>query len=206
MKTLILSLLTVVIATPGPVLARTDDFKIEGARGRYFLVVWAYEGEPNAPRDSHSFVAFYKGDDIADGRITPATISWLPATGIIRLVGVQQGRNFTLAQTLAMACQTRKKVASWGPYEIAPELYWRGLARIRQLESRTVAYSALGLRARAVNCIKAAGDISDSPFRPGISWGHLASQSIVRHLSPFFLNGGRTDNSVASVLISNDCR
>jgi hypothetical protein len=155
-------------------------------RGRYFLVVWGYQGAGNAPRESHVFATFYEGDDLAEGRTMPATISWLPATGVNYLLGVEPGRNFSLTQTVALACQTGKQVASWGPYEITLALYRRALARIELLRSGRVAYSLLSLRAGTMNCIDAAGDITDTSFHPGISWGFKASKAVIRHLSPFF--------------------
>src|SRR3954469_8416504 len=85
------------------------------------------------------FASFYDGADLAKRRVNPATISWLPESGRVHLFGVERGRNFTLDQTLALACQSGKKVRSWGPYEISADLYRRALNRIRLLESGSVA-------------------------------------------------------------------
>jgi hypothetical protein len=52
-----------------------------GLRGRYFIVVWGYQGAGNAPKDSHTFASFYDGTQFSRGRVKPATISWLPITG-----------------------------------------------------------------------------------------------------------------------------
>jgi hypothetical protein len=160
-------------------------------QNHYFLVVWGYQGAGNPPRESHTFLSVYRGDDLARGRVAPATISWFPADGEIRLVGVERGHNFSLPQTLAMACQGQKHVATWGPYEISPALYQRALARIKLLESGRITYSALSLRPGSRNCIEAAGDITNKPFHPLMSWGHQANRVVVRHLSPFFRDGGR---------------
>ena len=206
MKTLVLFLLVVVGAGGPPVFAQTDASEREMLRGRYFMMVWGYQGAGNAPKDSHTFATFYEGDDLLDGKATPATISWLPATGIVRPFGVERGRNFSLAQTLTMACQTAKRVASWGPYEITFGLYRRALDRIRLLESGRIAYSEFGFRPRMMNCIKAAGDIVETPFHPGLSWGFTASEAMVRHLSPFFKDGGRINETVAAIPIWNKCR
>src|SRR6188472_2517006 len=100
-------LIAVVIAFPAH-----SDFP--SLRHRYFLVVWGYQGVGNAPRESH---------DLAKGRVAPATISWFPADRGVRLVGTERGRNFSLPQTLAIACRGRRQVATWGPYEISPALY-----------------------------------------------------------------------------------
>src|SRR3954451_5080496 len=62
------------------------------------------QGKGNPSRDSHTFASFYNGDDLAHRRLKPATISWLPASGAVRLLRVERGHNFSLAQTLATAC------------------------------------------------------------------------------------------------------
>jgi hypothetical protein len=175
--------------------------KAEDLRGRYFMVIWAYQG--HAPIDSHSFASFYSGDDLAEGRVTPATISWLSVTGVVHPLHSEVGRNFSLTETLAMACQGGKRVGSWGPYEINPELYQRALARIALLKSGKVAYSGIGSRPGAMNCIEAAGDIAAHAFRPGSSWGLTASETIVRHLRRFFKNRGQPNDAVAQFVMSN---
>ena len=52
---------------------------LSSLRHRYFLVIWGYQGAGNLPRDSHTFLTVYRGDDLAEGRVAPATISWFPA-------------------------------------------------------------------------------------------------------------------------------
>jgi hypothetical protein len=205
MKTLVLTFLMVFNGPVTDAFARSDSLRSETLRGRYFLMVWGYQGPGNAPKDSHSFVAFYRGDDLADGRVIPATISWLPASGRTHLLGVEPGRNFSLAETLALACKTGKQVASLGPYEITFDLYQRALARIRTLRSGRVAYSALALRSGSMNCIRAAGDITASPFHPGIAYGWAASRVIARHFTPVFKNGVGINHTLAPFLIARGC-
>jgi hypothetical protein len=205
MKILVPFLLVVVGFCLAPALAQSDKSEREGLRGRFYMVVWAYQGAGNAPRDSHTFATFYDGNDLADGRVAPATISWFPATGIVRPLGVERGHNFSLAQTLGMACRSGKQLKWWGPYEITLGLYRWALARISLLKSGKVSYSLMSLRPGTMNCIEAAGDITDTPFRPGLSWGFAASAAVVRHLSPFFKNGKRISGSVAGLLISSKC-
>ena len=193
------AIIAVVVAFPA-------DSDSPSLRHRYFLVVWDYQGVGNLPRDSHTFLTVYRGDDLAKGRVAPATISWFPATGVVHLVGVERGRNLFLSQTLAIACQGRKHVAAWGPYEIPSALYRQALARIKLLESGRIDYSALSLRPGSMNCIEAAGDITNKPFHPLMSWGHQASKATVRHLSPFFKNGGRVNRTVARMVLWNACQ
>jgi hypothetical protein len=201
MKRLLFVLLLLVIVDLPAAFAQPQE--VESLRNRYFVVVWGYEGDGNAPRDSHTFATFYKGDDLAERRVRPATISWLSATAAVPMLGASEGRNFSLTETLAMACRDRKRVARWGPYETSFDLYQRALARIRLLTSGRVAYSALALRPGTMNCIKAAGDITDAPFNPGISWGFAASKATVRHFSPFFKNGERLNTTVARLTMTS---
>jgi len=111
-------------------------------RGRYFLVVWSYEGLAKLPQQAHTFLTVYDGNDLAHGRVIPETISWLLRSSNVRVLGVCQGRNFSLAKTTAMACQSGKRIKSMGPYEITPELYRRALARIRFLDAGSLRYVA----------------------------------------------------------------
>jgi hypothetical protein len=83
-----------------------------------------------------------------------------------------------------MACRDGKRVASWGPYETNFDLYQRALARIRLLASGRVAYSGLALFPGTMNCIKAAGDITDTPLNQGISWGFAASERGEGRIAP----------------------
>jgi len=122
------AIIAVVVAFPA-------DSDSPSLRHRYFLVVWGYQGAGNLPRESHSFLTVYRGDDLAKGRVAPATISWFPADRGVRLVGTERGRNFSLPQTLADCVPGGRQVATWGPYEISPALYQRVLARINLLES-----------------------------------------------------------------------
>jgi hypothetical protein len=193
------------VAVSAVVVAFPAHSGLSSLQNRYFLVVWGYQGTGNPPRESHTFLTVYRGDDLAKGRVAPATISWFPATGVVHLVGVERGRNLFLGQTLAIACQGRKHVASWGPYEIPSALYQRVLARIKLLESGKIDFSALSLRPGSMNCIEAAGDLTNKPFHLLMSWGHQASKAIVRHLSPFFKDGGRINRTVARMVRWNRC-
>ena len=155
--------------------------------------------------NSHTFASFYKGDDLAGGNFIPATISWLPSTSKINVFGYERGRNFSLTQTLVMACQAGREVNSWGPYEITPELYRRALRRIQLLNSGRVAYSMIDIVPGTMNCIDAVGDITPTPLDTGISWGFAASSEVVRHLSPYFKNNGRVVKAVAAMPIWRKC-
>src|SRR5262245_64056596 len=86
----------------------------ESLRGRFFVVVWGYEGVSGDPTDAHTFATFYRGDELSHGRVNPAAISWLPATGVGQASGVEKGRNFWLTETLALARRRDHAVAACG--------------------------------------------------------------------------------------------
>jgi hypothetical protein len=189
-----------------PVEGRSESKQREARRGHYFVVVWGYQGPGNMPKDSHTFASFYDGDDLAEDPMKVATISWMPDSGFIHLLRIERGRNFSLAQTLAVACQARKQLKSWGPYEITPDLYRRALARIKLLDSGKVSFSALPRRPDTMNCFKAAGDITNTSFRPGMVWGFRASEAVVRHFSPFFKGEAQIGEGVARLVIGTRCQ
>ena len=205
MKGCVLSLLLIACAWGNATHAQADVQVSASLNGRYFLVVWGYQGQDNDVVEAHTFASFYSGDDLARGHVKPATISWLPSTGVVRLFGAERGRNFSLAQTMGMACRAGREVKSWGPYEIRPELYRRALRRIRLLNSGRIAYSMIDILPGTMNCIDAAGDITRTPLDTGMSWGFAATIEVVRHLSPYFMNNGRVVKAVAKMPIWATC-
>src|SRR5262245_37325313 len=154
----------------------------ETLHGRFFVVVWGYEGASGDPADAHTFATFYRGDDLSHGRVLPAAISWLPATGVVKSFGIEKGKNFALAATLALARRHDYTVAAFGPYEISAENYAHALERIRQLNSGSVAYTMINGPDGAMNCIEAVGSVG-GPISTGASYGLSASETVARHLS-----------------------
>src|ERR1041384_877068 len=55
--------------------------KAADAHGRYFMVVRAYQSPDNDVVKAHTFVSFYRGDELSKTKNSPPTISWLPASG-----------------------------------------------------------------------------------------------------------------------------
>lgn len=170
--------------------------------GRYFMVVFGYQTIPNRAVDSHTFAAFYEGRDLEwGGGRAPATISWLPATGIVRPLGRERGRNFSLDETLAIARSRGYEVRAWGPYEITPSLYRAALGRIRVLESGRLLYKMIDgpFSPRAVNCISAVSDIA-GPLHTGTDWGFAASGRVAAHFAPWVMGFPRVDGAVADLI------
>jgi hypothetical protein len=148
------------------------------------------------PRDSHTFASFYRGDDLAAGKVHPATISWLPATGVVRFGSVERGKNFSLEETLALAKRRGYRLASYGPYEISAQTYSRALLRVRLLSSGRIAYTMINVVAGAMNCIEAVASVG-GPINTGINYGFAASETVASHLA---LHRGQIDRDVAGQL------
>lgn len=185
--------LFILFALGTPCIARAQhSAELDDLRGRYFLVVWAYQGPDDDLVHAHTFVSFYRGNDLAKGVIHPVTISWLPATGKVPLFGVVRGHNFSLDQTLSSACRAGRAIKSWGPYEVRPELFRSAMRRVRLLQSHRIKYSMIDAPPKAMNCITAAGDLTQTRLHTGILWGVAASAEVVRHLSPYFIGSEKS--------------
>lgn len=179
--------------------------KQSGLHGRYYLIVWSYQGPDDDVVHSHTFTSFYRGDDLARGVLRPATISWLPASGVVQPLGAERGRNFSLDETLQNACHAERSVKAWGPYEVKPALYERALQRVRLLQSGRIRYSMINGAPQAMNCIKAAGDITPAPLDTGLLWGVAAGAAVARHLSPFFVGRGHAPEQLERIAHAKTC-
>lgn len=167
-------------------LATSARADVQYLNNRYFMVVFGYQGAGNRAVDSHTFASFYEGQALARYRTQrPATISWLPATGYVRPVRREPGRNFSLEETLAIARDRGYEVRAYGPFEITRNLYQRALDRIAYLESGRVDYrmTAAGfLMPDVLNCISALSGIGGL-LNTGTLWGFSASQRVTQHLA-----------------------
>ncbi|WP_020470727.1 hypothetical protein [Zavarzinella formosa] len=118
--------------TPG--FVRADSF---------YVVVFGYQRPViNNARFSHTFATFIR--TTADGKAEHFTISWLPTSTEVRPARLksEEGKNFTLQETLAIAKENRTVVGRWGPYEIKPELWNLAVEQKAWLESGKVRYKA----------------------------------------------------------------
>src|ERR1051325_1081241 len=122
MKRFVLAFLAGVTAAVASSVSQANS----NQHGRYFMVVRAYQSPDNDVVKSHTFVSFYRAGELGNPKSNPPTISWLPASGTVYIFGSERGRNFSLAQTLAIARRGGREVESWGPYEITPALYRSG--------------------------------------------------------------------------------
>jgi hypothetical protein len=178
----------------GASAARADE--------KYYMMVFAYQGDPNTPRAAHTFATFIKvsyasGADPRHGKVERHTISWLPATLDVRLLRrPQAGRNLGLRATLQLAEAEGAAISTWGPYRIKKSLYDRALSQIERLNRGEVAYKALDRAYRpnaATNCFHAVSDIVPGPLLDtGTAYGSAASAMVVAHFAPWIINPEKT--------------
>jgi hypothetical protein len=173
------------------------------ARDAYFAVVFgAQRPYIKVPRYSHSFASFLHLR--ADGVLEAFSISWLPRTGEIRPLWLEpeEGRNYTLPETLRFCEENRMVTARWGPYQVQPDLWNRALWQKARLESGQVLYQAFdggSLDGQVSNCLHA---ISSLAQRPGerlpkvivapANWGESGSYWIALTLRPWYIDPCRT--------------
>lgn len=166
------------------------------AEERYYVTLFASQGEPNLPRLAHTFAVFTKATGAdnfpKDAKIENHTISWLPATMEIHPLRLapEKGKNFDLAATLQWAKSLKARVVVWGPFETNEELFDLAKQRIADLNEGKWSFIALDNRFRgqgAVNCIHAVSDINPNvaPLNTGLVFGEAASRMVVQHFQPY---------------------
>jgi hypothetical protein len=98
----------------------------------------------------------------------------------------------------------KEKSARSAP-SICPELYFRALRRIGELESGTIRYKANDMDYKSddvTNCIHAVSTIGEGiKLRVGsLGWGEVASFYVLQELEPWILQAGCTHPWVGSAL------
>lgn len=164
---------------------------------RYYMIMFAQDGDFDLPRQSHTFATFIKVEPQphpAKPRIVEVhTISWYPTDERVRATrsDIQVGKNLDLHSTLQLAARSNYRVSAWGPYQIHQGLYDRAVIQKKRLESGMYWYRAFdyGYRGRnVVNCYHAVSDIGGQPLiGDEICYGSDASSRVLRYLSRWFV-------------------
>jgi hypothetical protein len=181
------------------------------AQEGYFLLMFGSQRTPPDPAQAHCFATFvrvrYNGPQPGVPVVEAHTISWLPENLHIRVGALlpEPGHNFELHQTLRYALAEGQRVSLWGPYQVAPELYWKARQQILLLQSGQVCYKAvdsLYRTDRVSNCIHAIGGAVDGHrvrvLLPG--WGETASFVLLRRFSPWIVDPCQTHPWVGRAL------
>jgi hypothetical protein len=153
---------------------------------KYYAVVFGYQDRNNRCCEAHSFATFVRIRQQATGpeTVDQATISWLPARGIVKLFkGAERGINHSLKESLD-SVKPGHAIAQWGPFEIKEELFHRAKKQAHFLSSGAILYKAVEPFARpagvAVNCEHAICDIALNPGEAHLRTGQLAASPGVR--------------------------
>jgi ABC-type phosphate/phosphonate transport system substrate-binding protein len=171
---------------------------------KYYLCVFAYDSVPRRPHLSHTFATFIKHS----GHSSEArTISWMPESKVIQLArcNSEPGVNLDLNRTLRFAQSMSARVYEWGPYEIQPELYERGVRQFDKLNDKRIGYKALDAAWRpgiASNCIHAVCDIDgdDGFLTVDGAYGRPATAWVVEHLSRWVIQPHREHSWINETL------
>ena len=164
-----------------------------GAGEFYYVMIFGSQGSPKFLRYTHTFATFIKatgeGPDPANYAVEAHTISWLPATGVVRVLSPlpERGVNFDLDQTLAYVTSKRETVTVWGPFRIGKILWDRSLELRAIVHSGKPRYRAIS-NARDMlisDCIHAVAAVDPQFGRghyPLIRIGKPASRYIARQI------------------------
>ena len=172
---------------------------------KYYMVVFAYQGNPNLPRLAQHVRDFCQGahhDGKPDmDKLEAHTISWITDPenfGLLKRPAV--GKNLSLEESLQWAVSKNCAVFAFGPYPIKQELYDRAMAQLARLNRGDLAYKATDRRFRAsgtaVNCFHAISDMVDGPLlETGAAYGEPASAMVRDHLAPWIIEPRSIDRS-----------
>jgi hypothetical protein len=162
---------------------------------RFYILVFGSESTMKVPRYTHTWATVVKTVEVpgcAPQVAEVQTISWMPATLKIRPwhFSPEPGRNLELHETLRMVLSHREHVAMWGPYEIHPQGFRRGVMQKAFMESGRVGYQCIdtvgaGGDGSGCDCIHAITDM-DPDFQRSYyrltRFGQAGSEFIVRQL------------------------
>lgn len=167
------------------------------AEDRYFMLIFAAQGIRFLPQCAHTFATFVRAAGEHAFDLECQTISWLPANLDIKILRLwpEPGRNFSLAETIAIAQAKDASLMLWGPYAIKKELYDRATRQVERLRAGQVQYKAIDFGFRpetATNCFHAVSDL-DTDFgllRTGTAFGASASAMVAQHLQRWVMEPG----------------
>jgi hypothetical protein len=168
--------------------------KIRG-QDKYYAVIFGVQDARNRFHEAHSFATFVRAQRDPAKIIDQATISWLPASGIVDLKNrPERGTNHTFKNSFESVAPHRS-IAQWGPFEVREDLFDRAKRQEQFLKSGGILYKAVDLFTRpagvAINCEHSISDIVRNPgdpfIRTGTARGHYGSFLVAEHLRPLMM-------------------
>lgn len=165
--------------------ARADD--------AYYLTIFAAESVPYRSEKTHTFINVTR-IPAAGGQVEMHEIGWLAATTVVRGIALkpEEGRNFSVLETIAICKRDNMRVSVWGPYLIKEELFCKLRDQAQRLDGGTIKYKGTDTffpAPVALNCYHAIWNVSHpmrkfaGPFTGGDTTGgktvHLFREWIV---------------------------
>ena len=164
---------------------------------RYFIIVYGSQSTPKEPKYTHTWMTIVRtgaATEASPGTILEHhTISWMPETLDIRTknFAIEPGVNLGWKKSLDVMFGLGERVSVWGPFEIRPGVYQKGVMQKNFMESGLMGYQCIDTIGEAArtglgcNCVHA---ITDADARVGRAqylltrYGESASERIVEHL------------------------
>jgi hypothetical protein len=116
---------------------------------RYFALIFSSQATPKLPRFTHVWATMVKVSNVElppDRWVVQVdTISWFPATLVVRTLRLrpERGVNLNLRDTLAVVQNQGQHVSVWGPFEMCQSSYCDFMIQKARLESGQVLYQAI---------------------------------------------------------------
>jgi hypothetical protein len=160
---------------------------------RYYAMIFGSQSSPKLLRYTHTWATFIRvvgeGDDPRSYQVYQHSISWLPASGVIRVLSPvpEQGVNLDLHATLDAVARDGESVTMWGPFEMRPEIYERSLRIKAILDSGAAQYRAIStprdlLVSDCIHAVAAIDPVFGRGHYPLIRIGKPASRFIARQV------------------------
>lgn len=135
-----------------------------------FIILFGAQREPSHPKYTHSWATYVRasgdGDDLRTCPLDVRTNSWLPATLDIQVWRPcpQRGVNLDLESTLRFVMAENANITEWGPHQITPETYERGIRELERLNAGAIRHRAIdgfSRRSNIKNCFHSISDVLD---------------------------------------------
>jgi len=187
---LIVGVVLVGFATTGRTLFADD---------RYYMLMFASQGEANAPALSHTYAVFVKTPAAAHTISEVRCISWLPSSLRIQLLRLrpEPGKNLSLEETNRWARDLDAQITMWGPFQIKKVLYDMAVLQAERLNRKELGYKALDWRFRegaAVSCSHAVSDLDTTQplLETGPAHGNEASLMVLHHFQRYMIPSNKS--------------
>ena len=159
----------------------------------YYVMIFGSESSPKQLRRTHTWATYIRavgdGADPDQHALEAHTISWLPATHVVRVwrARPEPGDNLSLEETLQTVASQGESVTMWGPFVIGREVYERSLGVRRILESGIAQYRAIStprnlLISDCIHAVAATDPIFGRQHYPLVRIGKPASRYIARQV------------------------